>query len=324
MLSNVTSVKAETYLIGIKDHAEQGTKKKSKKVKKSKKKTKKSKRVKKNNKKKDIGTVKVVSASSLYTNHIDDLSTVDYQKAVISVFRSTKGSIERLPFLDKFVTNDNAGVVTLLADNILTGFVRYEFDGCAFEFIDSNNLSLVEIYGLYNENTLALDKDLVIKKFLNVGIDISFSRELLIDMVENEKSYNLKLGGADWTLTCRDGALVLQRVIKPVDVHHRDAYKAMLEGRLNITPSFHKHLLTLLNTTNVLDDDKSGVIALNLKDGNLFYDLFTEGAIITRLLFADLSRVGRTELRIGGYVNPETAVDDLTRILNDYCGFDFK
>ena len=317
LLSSVVTVHAETYLIGIKDYAEQNVKKKSKNVKKNKK-SKKSKKVKKV-KKKDIGTIKVVSASSLYTKSIDDLSKIDYQKAVTSVLRPTNGNIVRLPFFDKFVTQDNSGILVLNRDDSLEGFVTYDFDSYTFGFIDCDNLACVEIYGYFRDEV-----DIVIKKFLEAGVELSFSKELLNNILFNDKSYRFKIGDASWNLKKISTGLRLERIVKHVELKHRDAFKAAVYRRVDITPSFYDHLLTFLNTTDILNEDKGGLLNVDLEDGNFEYALFGGDTMIERLIFKDLQKYGRTELTIGGYLNHETAVEDLTRILKNYCGVDFN
>lgn len=323
IFSSVASVKAETYLIGIKDYAEQNVKKKPKTGKKNKK-NKKSKKVKKV-KKKDIGTIKVVSASSLYTKRIDDLSKVDYQKAVISVLRPNNGYCERLPFLDKFVSkNGNTGVLDLLYGENLTGLVECSFDGYTFQFIDSENLSSVRVGYDISRVTLDADKALLEKKFLAVGLDIKFSKEVLLDILENDKKYNIKLDGADWVISCDGLCFTLNRVIKPASVSYRDTFKAVTFGRLNITPDFYSHFLTFLNTTDLLNEEKGSLIGLNFGIGDLRHENDLGDGIIKGVLFSDQRDPDLSEVVIYGFVKPETAVIDLTKILKNYFGIDFN
>ena len=324
MLSSVVTVHAETYLIGIKDYAEQNVKKKPKKVKKNKK-NKKSKKV-KNSKKKNIGTIKVVSASSLYTKRIDDLSKVDYQKAVISVLRPTNGYIKRLPFFDKFAQEEkgNSGVLDILYGENTTGFVEYCFLGYKFQFIDSGNLSSVSLGYDISSVTLDADKALLEKKFLAAGLDIKFSKEVLLDIIENDKKYNITIGDADWVISCDGVWFTLNRVIRPVSVSYRDTFKAATFGRLNITSDFYDQFLTFLNTTDLLNEEKGSLIGLNFRNGGLMHETNLGDGIIKGVLFNDQRDPDLSEIVINGYLNPETAVTDLTRILKNYYGIDFN
>ena len=318
MFSSVASVKAETYITGVKDYADQYTKKKEKKAKKDKKKTKK-------NKKKGFGTIKVVSASSLFTNKVDDLSKFDYQNSVISVMRPNNGYVERLQFLDKFVNGEeHSGLLDVVYGEKVASFVDIDFGNYSFGFIDNKNLSYVYIGGLRNDSTFEIDRDLILKKLSNVGIQMSFSKDLIADLIKNSKSYKIKIGNASWTIKRgMSESIELVRDIKPIVVHRRDSYKAVLAGRLNITPSFYNHLLTFLDKTAILEDTE-GSVSADIGDGDLSDSTTVGEGIIQRFIYADKRKEGRTELRIGGFVKPETAVDDLTKILKEYCDVDFN
>ena len=308
MFSSIAPVKAETYVKGIKDYADTYTKKKPKREKKH--------RKNKKNKKKDLGAIKVVSASSLFTKKIDDLSKIDYQKAVNSVLRPNNSYIERLSFFDKFVTDSNMGIVRLANAEDTINFVTYSFNNYKFGFIDSDNLSMIEVPDYEDERANAA--------FAKVGLNISISKKVLKGVVHNNESYTFKIGDADWVLKeGYGGTLMIERVIKPIHIYFREAYKALVQGRLELHPSFYNHFLTFLNTTDILEDNKSGKLGVGFIDSNFMDESDLGEGMIYNLYFADLKEDGVTELRTAGHVKGETAVADLTRILKDYYDIDF-
>lgn len=314
LFANVASVKAETYLIGVKDYyKEQPKKNKSKKVKKSKKASKKGRKVKKNN----IGTVEVISASSYFTNNID-LSKIDYQKSLLSIIRQKDGYLGIPDFLDKFNTAPDEARITVMADKKATALVEYWLKEVRFGLIDSSNFSYIKLYG-----ASLSDRDTLIKRLSNIGIKLSFSHRLLSDMLENEKSYPIKVGNANWVLRADSYGIILERVITPIKITERNVFKAVTFDRLNLTSTFYEKFLTLVNKTNILSDDSEFGIGFGLEFGEIDMDKYINSGLVNRLIYADLRDYGRTEIRIAGDVNPDKAVEELAGVLKDYCDIDF-
>lgn len=312
LFTNVAPVKAESYLVGVKDYYKELSKK-YKKEKKSKKVSKKGKK----SKKEALGTVKVISASSYFTNDID-LSKIDYQKALLSVIRQKDGYLGIPSFLEKYNTVPDDVRFDVVRNDITSTFVVYRFEGVTFGLIDDSNYSYIKLYGESLSN-----RDVFIEKLSDIGVKLSFSKKLFSDMLKEDRVYPIKLGNVNWVLRSDYYGIYLERVVAPIKVTERNTFKAITSGRLNLTPTFYEKFLTLVSKTDILSEESGAGISFDIERGEINMDKYVNQGLVYRLIYADLKRYGLTEIRISGYLDPSNAVKELAGVLKDYCDIDF-
>ena len=313
LFANVASVKAESYLVGEKDYYKELSKKYSKKAKKKKKTSKKSKKSKKEN----LGTVKVISASSYFTNKVD-LSKINYQDALLSVIRQKDGYLGIPGFLKKFKDDSNYISVSIMSEDSTTTLVEYGFKDVCIGLIDSSNFSCVS---LVND---VYDKDTLINILSDIGVKLSFSQKLFSDMIRNDRAYTIKLGNADWIIGSKSSGIYLERIVAPIKITDRDVLRAITYGRLNLTPTFYEKFLTLVNKTDVIPDNHDKFLCFNGLIGDFGVEYTGIPNLVDTLNYYDDKEYKETKLRIGGCLESDDEAEELSSVLKNYCGIDFN